>query len=74
MGELRGFLAEAGVRLTVVKGEDPHGLDQMRVLKEERRVRDLQEQRPQQGPGASKPRKRNRGSGFDPSIRRHSGI
>ncbi len=61
VGDLREFLAEAGVKLTVVKGEDTHDLDKLRALKEERRARDLQEQRPWQGPEASKPRKRKRG-------------
>ncbi len=61
VGDLREFLVESGVRLTVVEGEDTQGLDQLQALKEDRRVRELQEQRPQQGPGASKPRKRKRG-------------
>jgi hypothetical protein len=61
VGDLGEFLAGAGIDLTATRGDDPHGLDKLRVLKEERRVRDLQEQRPQQGPGLSNPRKRKRG-------------
>ncbi len=61
MGDIRKFLIGAGIRLTAVKGEDPHGLDEMQELKKKRQARDLQEQRPQQGPGESKPRKRKRG-------------
>jgi hypothetical protein len=61
VGDLRGFLAGAGVKLTMMWGDDPHGLDKLRALKEERRARDLQQQCPQQGPGPSNPRKRKRG-------------
>jgi hypothetical protein len=59
VGDIRKFLVGAGIRLTTVEGEDPHGLDRMQELKKKRQ--ELQEQRPQQGPGESKPRKRKRG-------------
>jgi hypothetical protein len=55
--DLNEFLEEERVRLTVTGDLDPHGLDKMRALKEERRAGDLQQQRPQQGPGPSNPRK-----------------
>jgi hypothetical protein len=61
VGDLGEFLAGTGVNLTVTRGDDPHGPDKLRALKEERRVRDLQEQRPQQGPEPSNPRKRKGG-------------
>ncbi len=59
--DLKEFLEEARVKLTVAGDLDPHGLDKLRALKEERREGDLQQQRPQQGPGSSNPRKRKRG-------------
>jgi hypothetical protein len=61
VGDLREFLAGARVKLTVTGELDPHGLDKLRALKEERQARDLQQQRSQQGPGTSNPRKRKRG-------------
>jgi hypothetical protein len=59
--DLKEFLEEARVKLMVAGDLDPHGLDKLRALKEERRAGDLQQQRPQQGPGPSNPRKRKRG-------------
>jgi hypothetical protein len=61
VGDLREFLAGAGFDLTVTSGNDSLGLDELRALKEERRVRDLQERRPQQGLEPVNPRKRKRG-------------
>jgi hypothetical protein len=61
VGDLREYLAEARVKLTVTGELDPHGLDKLRALKEERQARDLQRQRSQQSPGPSNPRKRKRG-------------
>ncbi len=48
VGDLREFLVGARVKLTVTGELNPHGLDKLRALKEERRARDLQQQRPQQ--------------------------
>jgi hypothetical protein len=61
VGDLREFLAGAGVKLTMMWGADPHGLDKLQALKEDRQARDLQAQRPKQGPGPVNPRKRKRG-------------
>jgi hypothetical protein len=44
VGDIRKFLVGAKIRITMVTGEDPHGLDQMEELKKERQARDLQEQ------------------------------
>ena len=61
VGDLTKYLEGERVRLTVTGDADPHSLDELRGLKEERRGGDLQQQHPQQGPGPSNPRKRKRG-------------
>ncbi len=58
VGDIRKFLVGTKIRITMVTGEDPHGLDRMEELKKERQARDLQEQSSRQGPGESKARKR----------------
>jgi hypothetical protein len=41
VGDVRRFLVGAKIRITMVTGEDPHGLDRMEELKKERQARDL---------------------------------
>ena len=68
--DLTKYLKGERVKLTVTGGLDPHGLDELRALKEERQAGDLQQQRPQQGPGPSNPRKRKRGGNRKPKDAR----
>ncbi len=70
VGDLTKYLEGERVRLTVTGDADPHSLDELRGLKEERRGGDLQQQHPQQGPGPSYPRKRKRGGNRKPKDAR----
>ncbi len=61
MEDLQEFLTGAGMNLRRVAGEDTLGIDQLQKLRDDWRVRELQERRPQQGPAGSTPRKRKQG-------------